>query len=556
MLEQDYPTDAFEVILVDDGSEDGTAEWARSRRTNCHLEVLRRPPRGPAAARNTGIAAAGGDVLLFLDDDIVCENNLLREHAMAHSEAPAEVVHGYISSASDGPRTLVAMSTSVWYDRRHALLLDHGGMLQTGHIYLNANTSYPAQVMAELGGFDEEMPSLEDVELGLRLSKLGTLVRYRPQARAYELYVKDSRSFVREARVQAEAEMLITRKHPDQRSRSIVSSSDPPPLASAAARYLFRRLPTGTERLLDLPAMAAERAIARPRSRAVGDRVVAIQRQMTFDRAACRFAGSAAVLEAEFGRYLPVVLYHRVGAPVRDLHPDLTVTPEAFARQLSWLRRRGYVGVTPWQWQQWRLGTGRLPRKPILLTFDDGYAELAEHAFPILRRYGFGATVFIVTQRIGAISDWNAPFRPHVRTLDHDQIVKWSRAGIDFQSHGRTHRDLSTLRDSDAADEVLGSRTDLEEIVRHPVRAFAYPFGRRSPAAEDAVRVAYDLAFLDYGRVNGLRAPPHELRRAAAGPHDTGPELEWRVWCGQRPLRAIRDRLRLRSPVGSVLSMS
>ena len=556
MLEQDYPADAFEVIVVDDGSEDGTAEWARSLRPGCHLEVVRRPPRGPAAARNAGIAAAGGEVLLFLDDDIVSEGNLLREHAMAHSEAPAEVAHGYISTASDSPRTLVAMSTSVWYDRRHSLLLDHGGVLQSGHIYLNANTSYPAQVMAEVGGFDEEMSSLEDVELGLRLTKLGTLVRYRPQARAYELYVKSSRSFVREARAQAEAEVMIARKHPKHRPYRALSSSDPPPFTSAAARYLFRRLPTGSEGVLDLPTMAAERVITRPRARAAGDRLLAIQRQVAFDRAASRFAGSARGLEAEFARYLPVLLYHRVGPPVRDLHPDLTVSPDRFARHLSWLRHRGYVSVTPSQWHEWRLGRGNLPHKPILLTFDDGYAELAEYAFPLLRRYGFGATVFIVTQRIGAISDWNAPFRPHVPTLKHEQILRWSQAGIDFQSHGRTHRDLSTLGDADIKDEILGSRTDLEEIVGYPVKAFAYPFGSRSAAAEHAVRTAYDLAFLDYGKVNVLTTPPHELRRAGVGPHDSGPGVEWRVWSGQRPLGAIRDRLRVRSPVGSVLGMS
>ena len=88
VLGQDYPPQAFEVVLVDDGSVDGTADWARSLNRSCSLEVVRQPGRGPAAARNRGIAVASGELLLFLDDDIACELQLLKRARSWASSGP------------------------------------------------------------------------------------------------------------------------------------------------------------------------------------------------------------------------------------------------------------------------------------------------------------------------------------------------------------------------------------------------------------------------------------------------------------------------------------
>ena len=291
----------------------------------------------------------------------------------------------------------------------HSDLLAEGELRPDRHIFLNANTSFPAPVMADIGGFDEQIPfPREDFELGLRVWKSGVRIRYRPNARAYEMFMKPTSEFVRDARAHAVADVLICRKHPEFRRHTALAASDPPSMSTAAARRMFRRLPTGSERLLDSPTELAERHIKRPRAARIGDRLLTLQRQMVFDRAASREASSAATLEAEFSRWLPALVYHRVGSPTPAMHPDLTVSPPVFRRQMAWLRRRGYTGIRPAEWQDWCAGRGRLPRRPVLITFDDAYADLTEHALPIVHSHGFGAAVFVVTARIGAFSDWDA----------------------------------------------------------------------------------------------------------------------------------------------------
>ncbi len=126
--------------------------------------------------------------------------------------------------------------------------------------------------------------------------------------------------------------------------------SDPPSPGRALARAVFRRLPDGTERLLDVPAKFTEHMLDRPWAQRRGDRLLAAQRQITFDRAASHEVGSAAKLEAEFGRLLPVLMYHRVGDPLEGMHSDLTVSPRRFSRQMSWLARRGYTSIEPLDW--------------------------------------------------------------------------------------------------------------------------------------------------------------------------------------------------------------
>lgn len=545
MLEQDYPSEAFEVVLIDDGSSDGTVDWARSLKPSCHLEVLSHEHRGPAFARNVGIRAARGELLLFLDDDILCDRRLLEEHVAAHRDAPGGLVHGRISLANGSPDGFASRGATAWYEGRHAAIVERGGLHVDRDIFLNANTSYPAPVMFGLGGFDEQIPfPREDLELGLRVVKSGIPIRYRSQARAYELVDESSTARVRGARARGVADVIICRKHPDYRPYAALAYSDPPHLVKASARMVFHRLPVSVASGLNPVVALTERHIRRSRSRGIGSRLLTMQRQMVFDRAASRQAGSAARLEAEFGRCLPVLMYHRVGAPVSGLYPDLTVSPDVFARQLRWLRRRGYTAISPGDWFDWRCGRADLPHKPVLITFDDAYADLADHALPILRASKFTATIFVVTQRVGAFSDWN-PVRLPIMTAD--KIAEWNVSGFAFGAHGRTHRKLPQLSDADLRDEIIGSRDDLEQIVGHTVRAFAYPFGCHNEMARAIVGSSYDVAFLAEGPVNVLTTPPHLLRRAHIGPHDSGLQLEWRAWTGDVPLHKVRDRLRIAS---------
>ena len=102
--------------------------------------------------------------------------------------------------------------------------------------------------------------------------------------------------------------------------------------------------------------------------------------------------------------------------------------------------------MTPSTWL-----AGARPRRAIMITFDDGYADLVTHAFPVLARFGMSATVFVVTERLGGQDNWNDPLGSGDRfaLLSEADLVRWQSQGMEFGSHGRSHRDLVAL-DPDA----------------------------------------------------------------------------------------------------------
>lgn len=202
-------------------------------------------------------------------------------------------------------------------------------------------------------------------------------------------------------------------------------------------------------------------------------------------------------------------------------------------------------------WVKWlRAGKG-LPDKPVLLTFDDGYEDIVEHALPVLRRYGFGAAVFIVTGRVGGTNTWDeAQGSATLRLMTAEQIRYWATQGIEFGAHSRTHADLTTLSADQLENEIVGSRDDLAKILGAPVTSFAYPFGSYNPAIYERVQSAFSLTFRADEQspgINYLCTDPHDLQRTTVHPTDSLADLECRVRWGHSPIHERRGRLRLRS---------
>jgi peptidoglycan/xylan/chitin deacetylase (PgdA/CDA1 family) len=250
---------------------------------------------------------------------------------------------------------------------------------------------------------------------------------------------------------------------------------------------------------------------------------------------------------------LPVLLYHHVGRPPSGGDPGLTVSPERFEAQVRWLVRRGYVGIRPSDWLAWRRSARPLPEKPVLLTFDDAYADVAEHAFPVLERYGFGAGVFVVTGQIGQRNAWvEARGSRTLRLMTADQIRDWVRRGIEFGAHSRTHPDLTTLGPAELANEVAGSKADLEAILQSPVVSFAYPYGFYNQAVCECVQSTYDMAFTVDEGLNDLQTDPRLLRRTPISPRASTVDLASRMRWGYNPFGRVRKRVRLRTRLKDV----
>jgi peptidoglycan/xylan/chitin deacetylase (PgdA/CDA1 family) len=253
-------------------------------------------------------------------------------------------------------------------------------------------------------------------------------------------------------------------------------------------------------------------------------------------------------------RRLPVLMYHHVGPPQPDSEPALFVCERRFAAHLRFLTKHGYTGIRAADWFGWIRDAKPLPAKPVLITFDDAIADLHEHAFPLLEKYGFPATVFVPTNCVGKGNLWNYPlgykWRPCLTT---EQIQYWSNKGIEFGAHSRNHPDLTQLGESGLEDEVAGSQSDLEGIIGLPVRTFAYPYGYYNAAAESCVKRHFDLGFTTDEGLNTLNTDCSLLRRVTVFDWETFFEFGLMLRLGWNPVRRLRGRLRIRSRLSAII---
>ncbi|MFD3892148.1 polysaccharide deacetylase family protein [Streptomyces cellulosae] len=226
-----------------------------------------------------------------------------------------------------------------------------------------------------------------------------------------------------------------------------------------------------------------------------------------------------------------VAMYHSVGDCSDDPY-RITVTPDRLEHQLTWLRRRGLRGVSVAELLDARArGEGR---DLVGLTFDDGYTDFLTGALPLLRRFRFNATLFVLPGRLGGDNAWD-PLGPRKPLLDADGIRRAAGEGVEIGSHGLTHVDLTLADDTLLAAEVTESRARIAALTGAEADGFCYPYGTVDARAVDAVRRAgyrYACA-IDPGPLTG----PHALPRAHVGQNDTA----WRL---QLKLRLHRWRRR------------
>jgi peptidoglycan/xylan/chitin deacetylase (PgdA/CDA1 family) len=213
-----------------------------------------------------------------------------------------------------------------------------------------------------------------------------------------------------------------------------------------------------------------------------------------------------------------LLMYHSVQPYTEDPYL-VTVGPRRFEQQMGWLRRRGLRGVSIAELLAARAaGTGK---GLIGLTFDDGYADFAEYALPVLRRYGCTATVFVIAGRMGGDNVWDAA-GPRKPLLDADQVAALAAAGLEIGSHGLRHVSLPAAHRT-LADETGGSRRILQDVTGQPAGGFCYPYGHLDAEVVGAVRDAgYDYGCAIWPSEHVGR---HALPRTYIGDADTSPRL-------------------------------
>jgi peptidoglycan/xylan/chitin deacetylase (PgdA/CDA1 family) len=194
--------------------------------------------------------------------------------------------------------------------------------------------------------------------------------------------------------------------------------------------------------------------------------------------------------------HAPFIFYHKIDVPPSDARIRGGYTPaKRFARQMAFLKKEGCVFYTATEMIEQYLERGAFPDNGIAITFDDGWKDNYENAFPILRKFEIKATIFLISSCVGQVSlkAQSEGESAHAH-LSQSEIVEMSRFGIEFGSHTLNHKLLHQIPLDDIKTEVEESKRQIEILLDKPCTVFAYPGGHLNEMARQAVGEAGYLA--------------------------------------------------------------
>ena len=203
------------------------------------------------------------------------------------------------------------------------------------------------------------------------------------------------------------------------------------------------------------------------------------------------------------------------------------------------------------EWWQHRFDTP--PARQVMITFDDAYGDLMEHALPTLLRLGFQATVFAVAGLLGATNLWDEPTASRgIRLMSAADLRAWVGSGMEVGAHGMSHARLTHLDIAKVQRELSDARVMLVAVTDSAVTSFAYPYGANNEGVRNAVASEYSLGF---GVTDGLNGPAVDgwaLRRTMVRPRGGAADVLCQATLGWSPVtrlhRALRPRARLHLP--------
>ena len=208
----------LEVVVVDDGSSDGTSDWLESQIEYPGFRAIHQSNSGPARARNRGVEAASGDLIIFLGDDTVPQRGWLvahlEEHRLFGNLGPLAVL-GYTSFSPDTESPFLRFINE--YGAQFGYLLIEDPHAVPFNFFYTSNISLPRSELVRLGGFREDFPAAawEDIEFSYRAVGKGLKIHYQPQARTLHRHCIRPRTFCRRQRTSGRSAVIFAKLHPE-----------------------------------------------------------------------------------------------------------------------------------------------------------------------------------------------------------------------------------------------------------------------------------------------------------------------------------------------------
>ena len=523
LCHQTQPATDFEVIVVMHGATDCTSSMLADLATPYRLNVIQQRHSGCGAAFNRGVATTAGPYCLFLGDHVIADPRLVAEHLRVQQERDGVIGLGQITltlpKRANGFARYIAQ-----YRRDHYACWEQGLQTPSCMDCYSDNLSVPRETFLQVGGFAVDLPPGYDIELGYRLERGGLSFTYIPDAIGHQDYHKGFHEIASDIGKVGSASMEIYKRH-----ASMMSYREPEASSQISLRAIFlRRLLLaigGPIRPLALVGLLlGKRAWAREWYRFLYDY--------------CYWHGvRRAVPDRHTWKRLirgtVILVYHACGG--QGASPHRFVVPAArFARQMAWLKWRRYHVLSLEAFLRCRREDRLPPERSVVITFDDGYADNRAIAYPILRQYGFPATIFLVSQAVGTANLWDGDSELTGRPiLSGSDIQEMTGNGIDFGAHTRHHVSLTSVPSDRVKDEVEGSRADLEYEVGSPIYTFAYPYGKNDLASRAVVERAGFLGACSFqSGVNDHTTSLYALHRTEIRGTDSLLRFALALWLG------------------------
>jgi len=236
---------------------------------------------------------------------------------------------------------------------------------------------------------------------------------------------------------------------------------------------------------------------------------------------------------------IPILLYHKIGSPPRGARlPGHYVSPRLFARHLDYLLRRGYTTISLLDLSP---AGDRHPsiRRPVVITFDDGYRCLHEHALPALCERRMSATIFLVMSGIDGSNVWEQAVGDVPEPmLGLREIEEMREQGLEFGSHTLSHAHLTLVSEAEARREISESRLAFEQALGERCRAFAYPYGEWNGRVREMVQQAgYDVACTTVRAAALPGDDPMALPRINIRRYNVVPRFAYKLWRAEQVRR-------------------
>jgi GT2 family glycosyltransferase/peptidoglycan/xylan/chitin deacetylase (PgdA/CDA1 family) len=494
----------MEIIVVCDGEDAEVRSMAAAFQSTQPIRwIFHAENRGLAAARNSGVHEALGDVVIFFDDDIVADPECIAAH-MAHHLAAAEgrtqVVCG--DNAEDAQRPLATFIDQCLFESWNQTRADGTAMLSSSEVdtksdemqrstWCGLNCSIRRDLFLRHDGFNEEFRTAdEEMEFGERLYLAGFEFLFEPRARLLHRNAKELAAYNRSAwRARG---VLDTKRVFDLHQRTAQTSQ----LAAMNHGYLANRIAARGAWRFSAPLLSVSNLLQRAANRTQWHPLFGAWGRIAQAGEYWTGAKSAGCtlpqLKSVIGATKRAMMLHSICEPLSSEEASYYIEPRRFQRLMKWFQFAGYKTATLDQWLR-----NEIADNQVLLTFDDAYDDLYEELLPLVIERRYTPVIFLVADRIGYSNVWDQADGLRARNLlSLAQIREMQKYGVEFGSHTLSHPWLPKVSHAQLQSEVADSKHRLEDLLGVEITSFAYPYGGVDQRVRSAVANAgYKLAF-------------------------------------------------------------